>query len=147
MSRRSKQQQATPLQPDESYWERFISHRFGDLEAVERAAERVAEKHPSTPSDEMRIFAERLIYALCPPEKGYAPVIVKTVKTIYDVLNGTKDFAEWFTEVKQALSLKNYQLATIIYQCLEGLRSREAREMRDQWYGYIQAELRGYGVI
>jgi hypothetical protein len=145
MSKRNQKQQLTPLQADESYWQRFISHRFGSLESVEKVTEK--SKQPSPVSDEMRIFAERLIYALCPPEKAYAPIIVKTVKTIYDVLNGTKDFTEWFTEVKQALSLKNYQLASVIYQCLEGLRSREARELRDQWYGYIQSELRGYGVI
>jgi len=145
MSRRSQKQQLTPLQADESYWQKFIFHRFGSLETVEKVAEK--RREPSLVSDEMRIFAERLIYALCPPEKAYAPIIVKTVKTIYDVLNGTKDFAEWFTEVKQALSLKNYQLASVIYQCLEGLRSREARELQEQWRGYIQAELKGYGVI
>lgn len=144
MSKRNVRQLA-PLQPDESYWERFISHRFGSLETVEKVVEKRKESAPV--SDEMRIFAERLIYALCPPEKAYAPVIVKTVKTIYDVLNGAKDFAEWFTEVKQALSLKNYQLAKVIYDCLEGLRSKEARELREQWLGYIQAELKGYGVI
>jgi hypothetical protein len=145
VSKRSQKQQLTPLQADEGYWERFISHRFGSLESVEKVAEK--RREPSPVSDEMRIFAERLIYALCPPEKAYAPVIVKTVKTIYDVLNGTKDFAEWFTEVKQTLSLKNYQLASVIYQCLEGLRSKEARELQEQWRGYIQAELKGYGVI
>jgi hypothetical protein len=145
VSKRSQKQQLTPLQADDQYWTRFISHRFGSLESAEKVAEK--RREPSPVSDEMRIFAERLIYALCPPEKAYAPVIVKTVKTIYDVLNGTKDFAEWFTEVKQTLSLKNYQLASVIYRCLEGLRSREARELRDQWYGYIQSELRGYGVI
>jgi hypothetical protein len=146
MSKRTKQQ-TTPLEPDEQYWTRFISHRFGSLESVEKVAEKKSLKEPSPVSDEMRIFAERLIYALCPPEKAYAPIIIKTVKTIYNVLEGTKDFAEWFTEVRQALSLKNYQLASVIYQCLEGLRSREARELQEQWRGYIQAELKGYGVI
>jgi hypothetical protein len=144
MSRRTKQQ-ITPLQPDDQYWARFIQHRFGSLESVEKVAEK--RREPSPVSDEMRIFAERLIYALCPPEKAYAPVIIKTVKTIYNVLEGTKDFAEWFTEVKQTLSLKNYQLASVIYQCLEGLRSREARELQEQWRGFIQAELRGYGLV
>jgi hypothetical protein len=101
-----------------------------------------------------RLFQTRCAYSLNASytpsalrKKPTRPVIVKTVKTIYDVLNGTKDFAEWFTEVKQALSLKNYQLASVIYECLQGLRSKEARELRDQWYGYIQAELKGYGVI
>jgi hypothetical protein len=144
VSRRAKQQ-ITPLEPDEGYWQKFISSRFGSLESVEKVAEK--RKEPSPVSDEMRIFAERLIYALCPPEKAYAPVIIKTVKTIYAVLEGTKNFAEWFIEVKQALSLKNYQLATVIYECLQGLHSKEARELKDQWYGYIQAELKGYGVI
>jgi hypothetical protein len=145
MSKRSQKQQLTPLQADDQYWTRFISHRFGSLESVEKVAEK--RREPSPVSDEMRIFAERLIYALCPPEKAYAPVIVKTVKTIYNVLEGTKDFAEWFTEVKQALSLKNYQLASVIRSCLEGLHSKEARELREQWDSYIVAELRGYGIM
>jgi hypothetical protein len=101
----------------------------------------------AAPSGELRIFAERLIYALCPPEKGYAPLIVKEVKSIYDVLAGRKDFSEWFKNVRQMLSLKGYQLASVIYDCLEGLRSKEARELRDQWFGYIQAELKGYGLL
>jgi hypothetical protein len=95
---------------------------------------------------ELRIFAERLINTLCPPEKGYAPIIVNTVRGIYDVLEGRKELGEWFTQVRQALGLKSYQLASIIYQCLDGLRSREARELRDQWFHFMQAELRGYGL-
>jgi hypothetical protein len=96
---------------------------------------------------EMKIFAERLIYTLCPAEKGYAPIIVRTVKSIYDVLEGRKDFGEWFTEVRQTLSLKSFQLAQIIYQCLEGLHSREARDLREQWFNFLQAEMKGYGMM
>ena len=150
-SRRSSRQQPqlTPVQPSESYWEEFIQRRFGSLyaETAQRIASPSIEKSKRKVEGEMKIFAERLIYTLCPPEKGYAPIIVKTVKSIYDVLEGRKDFGEWFTEVRQALSLKSYQLAQIIYQCLEGLRSREARELREQWFNFMQAEMRGYGMI
>ena len=96
---------------------------------------------------EMKIFAERLIYTLCPPEKGYAEVVVKEVKSIYDVLEGRKDLAEWFKNVRQLLSLKTYQLAGVIYQCLEGLKSPEARQLREEWLQYLKAELKGYGLL
>jgi hypothetical protein len=143
---------SAPTVTAENYWDDILvklGYKLPYLPLEQVTVQATQQPIPAKPSmsDDMRIFAERLIYALCPPEKAYAPVIVKTVKTIYDVLNGAKDFTAWFTEVKQALSLKNYQLASVIYECLEGLRSKEAKELREQWYGYIQAELKGYGVI
>jgi hypothetical protein len=96
---------------------------------------------------EMKIFAERLIYTLCPPDKKYADVIVREVKSIYDVLEGKKDFMEWFTKVRQMFSLKTYQLAGIVYQCLDGLKSPEAKRLQQEWYEYLRAELRGYGLL
>jgi superfamily I DNA and/or RNA helicase len=138
---------------EEDWWASALKNIYG-LDVKRLQTETVETTQTSTPTPakpkiegEMKIFAERLIYALCPPDKGYAPVIVKTVKSIYDVLEERKDFAEWFTEVKQALSLKSFQLAQVIYQCLEGLRSREARELREQWFNFLQSELRGYGML
>jgi hypothetical protein len=54
---------------------------------------------------------------------------------------------EWFTNVRQMLGLKTYQLASIIYQCLEGLKSPEAKQIREDWLAYIRAEMRGYGLL
>jgi hypothetical protein len=96
---------------------------------------------------DMKTFAERVVNALCPPEKRYAPIIVKEVKTIYDVLAERKDFSEWFNKVRQILSIKNYQLAQILYDSLEGLTSQEARQLREEWYSFIQAQMKGYGLI
>jgi len=96
---------------------------------------------------EMKIFAERLIYTLCPPEKGYGEKLVQEVKSIYDVLEGRKDFMEWFTNVRQAFGFKTYQLASIIYKCLEGLKSPEARQLREDWLAYMRAEMRHYGLL
>lgn len=104
------------------------------------------EAKPSSLTGEMKVFAERVISALCPPEKAYAPVIVREVKNIYDVIEGKADFEGWFTKVRQLLSLKNYQLAKVLYDCLEGLRTREARQLREEWYSFIQAEMKGYGI-
>jgi hypothetical protein len=101
---------------------------------------------PTSITGEMKVFAERVIYALCAPDKGYAPVIVREVKGIYEVLDGRKEFDEWFTKVRQALGLKNYQLAKVLYDCLEGLKSMEATQLREQWYGFLQAEMKGYGL-
>jgi len=101
---------------------------------------------PSSVAGEMKIFAERVIKALCPPEKGYAPVIVREVRTIYDVIEGRKDFTDWFARVRQALSLKNYEVAKVLYDCLDGLRTRDARELREQWYNYLTSEMKGYGL-
>jgi hypothetical protein len=120
--------------------ERSVRNLLSEVVVEERSSSELSSK-------EMEIFAERLIYSLCPPDKGYASTIVQKVKGIRDVLAGKKNFDEWFLEVKQALSLKSYQLASVIYKCLEGLRSREAKELRDQWYSYLQAELKGYGLM
>jgi hypothetical protein len=131
------------------YWTEALT-KLGLLSPITEEATQTSatpEEAKQTVTGEMKIFAERLIYTLCPPEKGYAPIIVKTVKSIYDVLEGRKDFGEWFTEVRQALSLKSYQLAQIVRSCLEGLRSKEAAELRGQWDAYIMSELRGYGLL
>jgi hypothetical protein len=67
-------------------------------------------------------------------------------KDLLDVLEGRKDLAEWFTTTRQNFNLKSYELAEIIYQSLEGLRSKEAQDLRDQWLQFIIAERRGYGL-
>ena len=87
---------------------------------------------------DMKVFAERVIATLCPPEQGYSPVVVKEVRKIYDVLEEKEDFAEWFTKVRQMLSLKNYQLAKTLYDSLEGLKSQEAKELKEQWYSFVK---------
>jgi len=150
---RRKKQDPIPLPigqlpMDEHWWSLYVKNILG-LNPAEMETVKTSEpKQSSVGLDpEMKIFAERLIYSLCPPEKGYSPVIVNKVKEIYDCLEGKKNFDEWFREVRQAFGLKTYQLAKIIYDCLEGLRSKEARELREQWLGYIQAELKGYGLL
>jgi hypothetical protein len=142
-----RRRRSAPSNPVD-YWTDALT-KLGLLSPITAEATQASTETETKPKveGEMKIFAERLIYSLCPPEKGYAPIIVRTVKSIYDVLEGRKDFGEWFTEVRQALSLKSFQLAQIIYQCLEGLRSREARDLREQWFNFLQAELRGYSIL
>lgn len=138
----------TPNPEDPNWWQNFLKSRgFLTETPITKTTTPMMTRETPSLSPEQRIFAERLIYALCPPDKGYAPIIVKKVKEIYNVLEGTKDFAEWFTETRKALNLKSYQLAKVIYDCLDGLRSPEARQLREQWYQYLVAEMRGYGLV
>ena len=105
-------------------------------------------KKKSPRSDPHNSYWDRFLLGMnvVDPETSFDTEIVSQVKSIYEVLEGKKDFTEWFAEVRQALSLKSYQLAKILYDSLEGLKSREARDLREQWYDFIVAEMRGYGV-
>ncbi|MBS7248401.1 MAG: hypothetical protein QXZ14_11095 [Candidatus Jordarchaeales archaeon] len=132
---------------DGDWWLSFLKSRGYVSEAHAPPSAPMMTRETPALTSEQRIFAERLIYSLCPPNKGYAPVIVKKVREIYSVLEGAKDFAEWFAEVRQALNLKSYQLAKAIYDSLEGLRSPEAQQLREQWYSFLVAEMKGYGLI
>lgn len=96
---------------------------------------------------EMKIFAERVINSLLQPEKGTPnPLAVKNAQTIYDVLEGRKDFKEWFIETRRNFNLRSYELASIIYNALDGLRSEEAVELREQWKNFVIEEAKRYGL-
>jgi hypothetical protein len=153
MSRRSKQQPIAPLAADENYWQNFISHRFGNLEAVEKVIEK---RSPSpSPPDEMEVFISRVAERLAPmpaatPLPGEMERILRireeVKRELRDLMEGRIGLGDWFTRTRRNFNLRSYELGRIIYDALEGLRSREAREMRDQWLNYLSSEMRGYGV-
>jgi hypothetical protein len=51
VSKRSQKQQLTPLQADDQYWTRFISHRFGSLETLEKATGETLPEEAETVAD------------------------------------------------------------------------------------------------
>lgn len=127
-----------------------MSWAFG-LYAKRRAAPKASNPQPaeeeSLADREMKIFVERVVNTLCPPEKGYSPRLVADVRKLYDVLEGKLDLKEWFTNVKQALSLKPYELAAVLYESLDGLKSEEAKQLREEWRNYMIAQMKGYGLL
>jgi hypothetical protein len=96
---------------------------------------------------EMREFCRRVVNALCPPEKGYHQMYVDLANKIYDVIEGKMDFNEWFTKVRQTFSLRDIDLAQLIYASLDGLKSSGAVRLREEWWDYLKRLMQVYGPI
>lgn len=54
------------------------------------------------------------------------------------VFKGEKDFNNWFDEKRTQLGLHTYTLTNIIYDSLAGLKSPEAKSLREQYGQAIQ---------
>lgn len=55
---------------------------------------------------------------------------------------GKGDLTKWFNKTRNELGLHAINLSTILYESLEGLRSKDAQELRGQFAEHLQ-RLRG----
>jgi hypothetical protein len=63
-----------------------------------------------------------------------------------EVVLGKKNLAEWFIKTRQDFNLRDFELAQILYDSLEGLKSTDAQRLREEWLQFIQKERSGYGL-
>jgi hypothetical protein len=63
-----------------------------------------------------------------------------------EVVLGKKNLAEWFSKTRQDFNLRDFELAQILYDSLEGLKSTDAQRLREEWLQFIQSERKSYGL-
>ncbi len=146
--------------PSINYWTEFLRKMNLVGPIMEEAEEitRQAVKRPPPPSLEpdMETFINRVAekvasapesITLTPAEQMRLNQARQEIKnSLRDVLNGKTPLNEWFTKTRQQFNLRSYELAQIMYESLDGLKSREAKDLRDQWFQFLAAEKRGYGL-
>lgn len=97
-------------------------------------------------SSDMVTFIRRISEALT-PLKGYEnnrEVVARALKVrsdikadLTEVFEGGKQFDDWFTETRQNLNLHPIELSQIIYDCLKGLNSEEAKQLRGAYEQFL----------
>jgi len=157
-TRRRRTANSTPATP-ENYWQTVLE-KMGLVGPLTAEAEHFQLAQTPTSqkplSDEMEIFitrvAEKVARApegitLTPEEQMRLNRARQEIKDgLRDVLNGKASLGDWFTKTKQQHNLKSYELAQIMYESLDGLKSREAQDLKEQWFQFLVAEKRGYGL-
>jgi uncharacterized Zn finger protein (UPF0148 family) len=95
---------------------------------------------------ELQIFIERVVDKLVPIHNDYNPTIKKSLiqtrqkvrQQLSAVFDGKETLDKWFTRTRRDLGVHQIDLTQILFDCLEGLRSGEAREMRAQYEQALQ---------
>ena len=88
------------------------------LEFIQRTATKLTQIHPQyNPEVKSNLLEKR----------------AKFVNELTSVFEEGEDFTAWFDRTKTRESLSRVDLMQIIYDSLEGLRSQEAREMREAY--------------
>lgn len=155
MSKRNVRQQLAPLQPDESYWQKFILHRFGSLENLEnkRSIVSKAENEGGKLDRDMEIFAYRLAERLTPLDGLDFEARQRALKVreqyrrqLERVLMGYESFEDWFSRTRTERGLHFVDFAQMIYESLQGLTSREARALREQYAEFLLKLKSAYSV-
>ena len=88
-------------------------------------------------SVDMLTFISRVAEALAPTAGLDEDGTVRALKIqedfrreLVEVFQGGEDYDKWYSRTKTKLGLHPQKFMTILYQCLEGLRSPEAQELR-----------------
>ncbi|MEM0111354.1 MAG: hypothetical protein QXK90_01165 [Candidatus Parvarchaeota archaeon] len=153
--RRQAFEQAQSPADDENWWLSFLKSK-GLISVASPPPLSITEHKSSSDeiSPDMRTFIERVAERLTPISRYASIDEIKRIQQIREdvkrqlanVLGGKMDLREWFTKTRQTFNLRSYELARILYESLDGLHSAEARQLRDQWFQYMVAEMKGYGL-
>ena len=138
-----------------NYWDEVLiklGYKLPYLQPEQIAVQPTAPPEPE--SNDLKIFIQRVAEKLTVPaniqltpiEQARVKKVQEEIKRgLIDVLEGRRELGDWFTETRKNFNLKSYELAQILYESLEGLRSREAQELRDHWFQFLVAERKAYG--
>lgn len=101
---------------------------------------------------DLQVFVDRVIQKIVPIHTDYSTAIKKSLaetrqkirRDLLDVFSGKQNFDKWFTKTRRLLGLHQLDLTQILYDSLEGLQSREAREMRLQYEQTLRSMQQSY---
>ena len=90
---------------------------------------------------DLETFIQRVVDKLVPIHADYSPANKKALTEtrtkiqgeIEAVFNGKQTLEKWFIKTRKMLGIHQIDFTKILYDSLEGLRSKEAREMRTQY--------------
>jgi hypothetical protein len=109
------------------------------------APKALAAKIPSA-DRELTVFINRVAQKLMPIYNDYdiktKNLLMKNraqiIKELNNVFDGKEPLEKWFTRTRRTYGKHTIDLTKILYDSLEGLKSKEAREMRQQYEQALQ---------
>lgn len=147
------------LTPTPDYWTSFLEAQnvIGHIsESLEETQTQEYSSKKSTLSTQLHPdmieWTHRIAEALVPLENVTAPEDRKTqiqkrqqIRTeLRNALTGKIDFSKWFDETKTRFSIRLPEYVRIFYESLEGLKSQEAKELRQQYGEWVEKVNREY---
>jgi hypothetical protein len=144
---RKKTTPTPPAIPQSNYWVRFLESMnvVGNIsEELELApattAPQVAE--PVVISPDQWTFIYRVAERLTPLDgldrdgRGRAMIVRKQIQSELEAVFQEKtDIRAWFTKTRQNFTMQEHELIEIMYEALEGLKSEQAKELKQQLQG------------
>jgi len=127
----------------QSYWERFLRSMnlvgpiMEQTQNIEEAYHQTRLALPPAIEPDMQTFINRVAERLTPLEGLDQAGKLRALnvreqfrKELTNVFLGKQDWNKWFDKTKTTLGLHTVIFMKMLYQCLEGLRSPEAKSLR-----------------
>jgi len=133
-----------------SYWERFLRsmNLVGPImeEAQQTETAYKQAPPPSQVEPEIQTFINRVAERLIPIADDYDFETKRKLQTVREryrreltnVFDGKESIEKWFNRTRGNLGIHQIDMTKILYECLEGLRSPEAKELRMQYGQALQ---------
>jgi len=127
--------------PPTNYWTEFLKNMnlIGPMmeQNIEEAYKQTRPSLPPAIEPDMQTFINRVAERLTPltglDQTGKIRALnvrEQFSKELTDVFLGKQDWNKWFDKTRTNLGLHTVTFMKILYQCLEGLISKEARSLR-----------------
>lgn len=127
--------------PSTNYWTEFLKNMnlIGPLtqQNIEETYKQTRPQLPPAIEPDMQAFINRVAERLTPLEGLDSAGKMRALnvreqfrKELTNVFLGKQDWNKWFDKTKTTLGLHTVIFMKMLYQCLEGLRSPEARSLR-----------------
>jgi len=122
------------------------------LRAIPRSG---SAEEPLSLDQDLQTFIDRVINRLIPVHADYTPKIKQELQAtrakyregLKDVFTGKGDFNTWFEKTRTSLALHQVDMTRMLYESLEGLRSQEAQQMREQYQEALQNLINSYKPV
>jgi len=97
-------------------------------------------------SEDQLVFIDRVSQKLTPLQglsataRGRALKIREQFrKELTNVFLGKQDYSKWYDETRSKLALHNTTFMQLLYECLEGLKSTECQNLRQEYENALRA--------
>jgi hypothetical protein len=124
------------------------------MQELQEASQPEQPTPPKKPAveDDMETFIDRVAEKLIPIHDDYTPDIRTKLnfqrqrirRELEDVFNGKQTLDQWFTKTRRELGIHQIDMTKILYESLQGLKSKEARTLRIQYAQALQKLIGAY---
>ena len=154
MRRSSKKSASPPIDytsaSSDEFWALFLkSQDLPYLPSFKTTASTPVAKEESELSEEQKTLIDRVVAKITssptdPSLKAPLHIREKFRRELTEVFLGKRNFNDWFEQTRKDLNIHMYDLARAFYDSLEGLKSPEARKLREEYFALLQQIAKAY---